>query len=213
MTRARLVVADDHKIFAEGLKRLLEPEFDVVRIVHDGLTLVTCVCELQPDAVVVDISMPGLSGIDATRRLLQRRPHTKVVLLTMHEEAAYATTALDEGVSGYVLKNADPKELLTAIRQSLLGHVFVSPSIAADVFRERKVTSAGAEPHENGLSPTQREILHLLTKGLTAKQIASHLDSSRKSVEYQKYRIMRQLGMETSAELIQYAVKHGIGSA
>ncbi len=213
MTRARIIIADDHRIFTEGLKRLLEPEFDVVRIVHDGLTLVTSVCELQPDVAVVDISMPGLSGIDATRRLLQRRPHTTVVLLTMHEEAAYATTALDEGVSGYVLKNADPEELLTAIRQSLLGHVFVTPSIAGDVFRARQITSAGAEPHENGLSPKQREILHLLTKGFTAKQIASRLDASRKSVEYHKYRIMRQLGLKASAELIHYAVKHGIGSA
>ena len=116
-------------------------------------------------------------------------------------------------VSRYVLKNAAPSELLTAIRQSLLGHVFVAPSIARDVFRARKITSAEAKPHENGLSLKQREILYLLTKGFTAKEIASRLDSSRKSVEYHKYRIMRQLGLESSAELIQYAVQHGIGSA
>ena len=212
MTRARIILADDHKIFAEGLKRLLEPEFDVVRIVHDGVTLVMCVCELQPDAAVVDISMPGLNGIDATRRMVKRQPHTKIVLLTMHEEVAYATAALDEGASGYVLKNAAPAELLTAIRQSLLGHVFVTPSIAGDVFGARKITATEAEPHENGLSPNQREILHLVTKGLTAKQIAGRLGVSRKSVEYQKYSIMRQLGLKSSAELIQFAVKHGIGS-
>jgi DNA-binding NarL/FixJ family response regulator len=190
----------------------VEPEFEVVRIVHDGLALVTSVCELEPDVVLADISMPELNGIDATRRILQIRPQTKVVLLTMHEEVAYATTALDEGALGYVLKSVDPSELLTAIRQSLLNHVFVTPSLAGDVFRARK-NGKTSQSQEFELSTMCREIMRLLTQGLTAKEIASNLGVSPKTVEYHKYKTMRELGLKTSAGLIQYAVKHGIGSS
>ncbi len=213
MMQERIVIADDHRLFAEGLKRLLEPEFEVVGIVHDGLTLVTSVCELEPDVVLADISMPELNGIDATRRILQIKPQTKVILLTMHEEVAYATTALDEGASGYVLKNDDPSELMRAIRQSLLNHVFVTPSLAGDVFRRRKNGQAQAQSPEFELTPRDREIMRMLTQGLTAKEIASDLGVSPKTVEYHKYRIIRELGLQTSAGLIQYAVKHGIGSS
>ncbi len=213
MMQERIVIADDHRLFAAGLKRLLEPEFEVVRIVHDGLTLVTSVCELEPDVVLVDISMPELNGIDATRRIMQIKPQTKVILVTMHEEVAYATTAIDEGASGYVLKNDDPSELMRAIRQSLLNHVFISPSIAGDVFRGRSNGQTQAQSPDFELSTMDREIMRLLTQGLTGKEIASNLGVSSKTVEYHKYRTMRDLGLKTSAGLIKYAVKHGIGSS
>ena len=158
MKRRRIILADDHKIFAAGLKRLLEPEFEVVRIVEDGRSLVSSVKELRPDVAVVDNSMPGLNGIEAARRIIDTSPATKVVVLTMHEDVSYATTALDDGVHGYVLKNSDPSELLMAIREALRGRTFVAPAIADAVFRSQRRRSRREEPK---LTSRQREILVL----------------------------------------------------
>jgi DNA-binding NarL/FixJ family response regulator len=208
MKRRRIILADDHRIFSAGLKRLLEPEFEVVRIVEDGRSLVSSVKELRPDLAVVDISMPGLNGIEAARQILDASSlATKVVLLTMHEDVSYATTALDDGVHGYVLKNSDPSELLMAIREALRGRTFVAPAIADAVFRSQRRRSRTGEPK---LTSRQREILVLLAKGLAAKEVAAKLDLSTKTVEYHKYHMMQQQGIRTSAELIQYAIKHGI---
>ena len=138
MRRPRVMVADDHRIFAEGLKRLLEPEYEVVSIVKDGKSLIAAAKELQPDVIVADISMPGVSGIEAARQILEDNPDARVVLLTMHADIAYATTALSDGVLGYVLKHSEPKELLTAIREALRDRVYVAPTIAGDVFRARR---------------------------------------------------------------------------
>lgn len=210
MTRPRIILADDHKIFAAGLKRLLETEFEVVAVLEDGESLVSAARELRPDVVVADISMPRLNGIEAARQIMADDPSTKVVLLTMHEEVSYATTALADGVHGYVLKHSDPAELLLAIREALAGRVFVAPALAKDVFRASRSKTA---TKESKLTPRQRDILRLLTEGLAAKEIAARLHLSRKTVEYHKYRMMQNLGLETSAELIRYAIKAGITTA
>lgn len=207
MTRPRVILADDHRMFAEGLTKLLQGDYEVVAVVEDGHALVAAVREHRPDVVVADISMPGLNGIEAARQILEDDEDTAVVLLTMHADVSYATAALGAGVLGYVLKHSEPEELSRAIDGALQGRVHVASAIAADVFRARRRGSAGRKPE---LTARQREILRLLTQGLLAKQIAAELGLSRKTIEYHKYRMMDLLGMETTAELIQYAVKHGI---
>ena len=208
MKLPRIIVADDHAIFAEGLKRLLDPEYEIVAIVHDGIELVNTACELKPDVILADISMPGLNGIEAARKIMDAGINTKIILLTMHQDVTYATTALDEGVDGYILKLAEPRELLVAIQEVLKGHLYVSPSMAADVFSYR---SRGGVDQKDQVKLTlrQQEILRQLAAGKIAKEIASNLDLSQRTVEYHKYRMMQVLDIRTGAELIQYAIRHG----
>ncbi len=210
MIRTRVILADDHRIFTEGLERLLEPEFDVILTVEDGQSLVDAAKELRPDIVVADISMPKLNGIDAARQLAQAGWGVRIILLTMHVDVTYATTALDEGVCGYVLKNSAASDLIVAIRQALDGHLYVSPAIAREVFKARhRRTASPARP----LTPQQREILRLLVNGLTAKEIGFQLSVSRKTIEYHKYQVMKKLKLKTTAKLIQYAITNGIAAA
>lgn len=211
MKHPRIIVADDHAIFAEGLKRLLDPEYEIVAVVHNGNDLVKAARELKPDVVLADISMPGLNGIDAARKIKEAENSPKIILLTMHQDVTYATTALDEGVDGYILKHAEPKELLDAIREVLKGHLYVSPSMAGDVFSYR---SRGGATKENQVKLTsrQQEILRQLAAGKIAKEIAANLGLSQKTVEYHKYRMMELLDIRSGAELIQYAIRHGFAS-
>jgi len=212
MSKPRILIADDHKIFAAGLKRLLNEDFEIAGVVEDGRQLVEAAEKFRPDAIVADISMPVLNGIDAVRRIKKAHPGIKVVFLTMHPDAAYAVSAFKEGASGYVLKNSAPDELITAIREGLKGRTYVTPMIAGKLLRAYE---AGSQPGDGtdaspSLSSRQREVLQLLAEGLSAKEIASILDISTKTVEYHKYRMMEDLGAKTTAELIRYAVKQGL---
>ena len=211
MKRPRIILADDHRIFAEGLKRLLEPDYEIVAMVGDGKKLVATVAQIPADLILVDISMPGLNGIEAARQIIEFNRDAKIILLTMHDDVIYVTTALDEGVRGYVLKQAEPRELLAAIKEVLKGSVYVSPSLASKVLSSRRMGGSN-QPPASRLQPQQREILRLLAEGKTAKEIAVHLHLTAKTVEYHKSRIMLKLNVQTSAQLIQYAVKHGISS-
>ncbi|MCH6558690.1 MAG: response regulator transcription factor [Nitrospirae bacterium] len=211
MKRPRIILADDHRMFAEGLKRLLEPDYEIVAMVDDGKELVATVAEIPADLILVDISMPGLNGIEAARQIIESNRDAKIILLTMHDEVTYVTTALDAGVRGYVLKQAAPSELLAAIKEVLKGSVYVSPSLASQVLYSRRKGDSN-QPPTIRLQPRQREILRLLAEGKTAKEIAAHLHLTRKTIEYHKSRIMLQLNVQTSAQLIHYAVKHGISS-
>ncbi len=208
MNRPRVLLADDHRIVAEGLRSLLEPQFDLVGVVEDGRAMIDAARELRPDVIVADIAMPHLNGLDALAKLKSEDPKVRVVFLTMHGELAYARRALAEGAAGFVLKHSAPAELVTAIRTALEGKTYVTPSMAGDLFRS-SARDPGAEPVET-LTPRQREILQLLAQGRSAKEIAAVLDISTRTVEFHKYRMMEILGLRTTAELVHFAIKHGI---
>ena len=210
MTKPRLLIADDHKIFAEGLKRLLNADFDIVGVVADGRELVAAAEKLRPDVMVVDISMPLLNGIEAVIQIKKVHPEIKVVFLTMHPDVAYAVSAFKAGASGYVLKHSAPDELVTAIREGLKGRTYVTPLIAGKLLHSYESGSHSGTDKVLSLSSRQREVLQLLAEGRSAKEIAAILNISAKTVEYHKYRMMDDLGIKTAAELTRYAVKQGI---
>jgi len=208
VTRPRVLLVDDHRIVAEGLKRLLEADFELAGVVEDGRAMIEAARALRPDVIVADISMPHLNGLDALARLKQEDPGVKVVFLTMHAEVAYARRALEAGAAGFVLKHSAPAELVLAIRSALEGRTYVAPALAGEVFRAAR---DGAPPDAAAsLTPRQREILALLAEGLAAKEIAGMLGISVRTVEFHKYRMMEILGLANSAELVHFAIKHGI---
>ena len=212
MSRPRVLIADDHKIVVEGLKKLLGPEFEIAGAVEDGRELVKATEKLRPDVIVADISMPGLNGIEAVRQIKKAYKEMKVVFLTMHPEVAYAASAFKAGASGYVLKHSAPDELVTAIQAALQGKTYVTPLIAGKLLQSYEQGASGQEKTDYVLSPRQREVLQLLAEGHSAKEIAAILNTSVKTVEYHKYRMMENLGFKTLAELIRYAVKQGISA-
>ncbi len=210
MSRPRVVLADDHRVVAEGLRGLLEERFDVVAVVGDGQALLAAARALAPDVVVVDVSMPLVSGIEATSRLRRELPSVRVVILTMHREEAYVRRALEAGASAYVLKVAAPAELIAAIDAALAGRTFVTAEVEGVPPRHRpRAPGAPADPVA-ALTPRQREILQLLVEGRTAKEIGAVLGISARTVESHKYELMRALGLQRSAELVQLAVRHGL---
>ncbi len=213
MKKPRVLLADDHKIVVEGLRGLLESEFELVGTVADGRALVAAAQELNPDVIVADVSMPLLNGIEAAQQLKKANSQAKFIFLTMHPDTSYATRALEAGASGYVLKHSAPSELVQAIREALRGHVYVTPMIAKDVLQDLMDKSHGIRRGHLELTPRQREVLQLVGEGHSAKEIATILHISTRTVEFHKYRIMEDLNLRTNAELIQYAVKNGIVSA
>jgi DNA-binding NarL/FixJ family response regulator len=209
MRRPRVILADDHKIVTEGLKGLLEPEFELVGTVEDGRALLAAAEKLRPDVIVVDISMPLLNGIDSVRQIKKAHDEIKVVFLTMHPDVTYAVSAFEAGASGYVLKHSAPTELVAAIRSALRGKTFVTPLLAGE-FMQRTKEGAPRRDESTRLTERQREIVQLLAEGKSAKEIAAVLNISSRTVEFHKYRIMKDLGLKSAAELVHYAVKHGI---
>jgi DNA-binding NarL/FixJ family response regulator len=207
--RPRVLLADDHLLVAEALKSLLAPEFDLVGVVEDGRALVEAVGTLRPDVVVADISMPHLNGIDALVQLRQRGDRVPVVFLTMHRDASFARRALDAGASGFVLKHSAPAELVSAIRAALQGKTYLTPQLAGEVLEAMK-----QGPQQGGslgaLTPRQREVLQLAAEGQSAKHIASTLGISPRTVEFHKYQAMETLGLHTNAELVHFAIRHGL---
>ncbi|MFQ5574447.1 MAG: response regulator [Terriglobia bacterium] len=212
MKPKRVLLADDHTMFLEGLEKLLAPQYEIVAKVQDGHALVEAAKALRPDVIVTDISMPHLNGIQAARQIKEAGLDASIVLLTMHDEPEYAMEALQHGVSGYVVKHAISSELLMAIEEALAGRMYVTPHIAKDVFEALAAGNDRPWQRGAGLSLRQRGVLQLLTEGLSAKQIAHRLNISKRTVEHHKYRMMRQLNVSTTAALIQYAVKHGLVS-
>jgi DNA-binding NarL/FixJ family response regulator len=208
MNRTRILLADDHKIVLDGLKRLLEPEFEIAGTVEDGRSLVIAAQELTPDVIVVDISMPLLNGIEAIRQIKRFDSHVKVIFLTMHPDVTYAMRAFEAGASGYVLKHAASSELLTAMHEALKGRTYVTPMIAGELVQFYQAGS----PLDKGrhLTERQREILQLLAEGYSAKEIAEILNISPRTVEFHKYSLMSKLNLKTGSALVQYAIKHGI---
>jgi DNA-binding NarL/FixJ family response regulator len=197
-------------MFAEGLRSLLADEFDLVEVVEDGLALIEAAKRLRPDVIVADITMPRLNGIEALVQLKRDLPDVRVVFLTMHRDVAYARRALASGALGFVLKHSALTELVLAIRSALEGRTFLTPALAADVLRAAQRDPGGASDPVAALTPRQREILQLLAEGLSAKQIAARLDISARTVEFHKYTLMESVGAKNAAELVHFAMKHGI---
>ena len=211
MRRARVLLADDHRIVAEGLRTLLEPEYEVVGLAEDGRMLLTFAQASKPDVIVADVSMPLLNGIDAVVRLKLEGSSAKILFLTMHPDVAYAARAFEAGASGYVLKHSAPTELLEAVREVLRGGTYVTPRLADELAQfRRQVTDAPADPSSPKLTPRQREVLQLLAEGRSAKEVASILNISPRTAEFHKYRMMDELHVKTSAELIQFAIRNGV---
>ncbi len=208
--RPRVLLADDHRLVAEGLKSLLAPDFDLVGVVEDGRALVEAVRTLKPDVVVADIAMPQLNGIEALVQLRQEGDRVPVVFLTMHKDVAYARRALDAGASGFVLKHSAPAELVTAIRAALDGKTYLTPQLAGEVLESMKDGPERAADPVTSLTPRQRQVLQLLAEGRSAKEIAARLSISARTVEFHKYQVMETLGLHTNAELTHFAIKHGL---
>lgn len=212
MKRPRVLLADDHKIVLEGLRGLLEPEFELVGTVEDGRALVAAAEELVPDVIIADISMPLLNGIEALRQIGKRGLRTKVIFLTMQTDVTYTTRALDAGASGYILKHAAPSELVLAIREVLSGKVYVTPMLVRAGLQTFLDEIQNRRKSILKLTSRQREVLQLLAEGRSAKEAGGILNISARTVEFHKYRMMQDLQLETNAELVQYAIKHGIVS-
>jgi DNA-binding NarL/FixJ family response regulator len=204
--RARLLLADDHTLVAEACKRLLEPEFDVIGIVNDGRALMHAAAELKPQIVIIDIAMPLLNGLDAGEQVKHALPNAKLVYLTMNTSPEIAAEAFRRGASGYLPKNAAASELLSAVREVLKGHSYLSPLIAKDtvefLLRKRKI-----RPESPHITKRQREVLQLLAEGLSMKQVAEMLKLRPGTVAFHKYRIMATLGIRTNADLLKFAIK------
>jgi DNA-binding NarL/FixJ family response regulator len=210
MIRPRVLLGDDHAMFSEGLRRILEPHFDVLNIVENGRDLLAAVEQLRPDVIVADISMPLLNGIEVARRLQKTAHGPKIVFLTMHEDGTFATAAFRAGASGYVLKRSAPSEIVTAIQEAVRGRTYISPLIAGDVLGTLMEKRGHPEKLEPNLTSRQREVLQLIAEGKSPKEIAAILNVSPRTVEFHKYRIMETVGAKTIAELTRYAVAHGI---
>ena len=210
MSRPRLLLADDHTMFSQGLQSLLEDEFDLVGAVADGQALVEAADRLNPDVIVVDISMPVMNGFDAVRELKKQGVTAKIIFLTMHADDRLLAEAFRCGGAGYVLKQSAGEELIAAIRQVLAGGKFVTPLIAAEWAEDISKRVQGTQ--KLTLTPRQREVLQLVIEGCTMKEIATRLGISTRTAESHKYEMMEGLGVDTTAELIQYAVKLGLTS-
>lgn len=210
MNRIRVLLADDHRLVAEGLMRVLESDFNLLGIVEDGRELLTAAREMQPDVIVSDISMPHFSGLEVLEQLMSENQAVRVVFLTMHHNVAYARQAMNMGAMGYVLKHSAAEELILAVRAAANGRTFVSPAIAGELLQVLRDGSSGEDERADKLTLRQREILRLLVKGYSAKVIAARLGISPRTVEFHKYSMMETLEVKSSAELIRFALQNGI---
>jgi len=210
--KPRILLADDHSIVAEGLRSLLEPEFEIIGIVEDGRALIAATEKLQPDVIIADISMPLLNGIEAVRQIKTTNKDVKVIFLTMHPDVTYAVSALEAGALGYVLKHSAPSELSTAVRNALRGKTYITPFLEGEIMLSPSRGVKERREESSHLTKRQREVLQLLAEGYLAKEIASILNISTRTVEYHKYQMMKDVGIKTVPDLIRYAVKHHIVS-
>jgi DNA-binding NarL/FixJ family response regulator len=201
---ARILIADDHRLFADACKGILEPEFAVVGIVVDERDLVDTTFTLRPDVILLDISMPRLNGLDAGEQIKRKIPATKLIFLTMNMSPEVVADAFRKGASAYVTKQSAGVELPVAIRKVLRGESYLSPLIA----RETVTFLLDNKPkQEIRITQRQSEILQLLAEGMSMKQVAGALDIAPGTVAFHKYRMMERLNLKTNAELITFALK------
>ena len=208
MTRARILLADDHTLTLEGLRAVLEPHHEIVGMVTDGRALLDSALSLEPDLIVLDITMPLLNGVDAAVQIKKSLPGVKLLFVTMHVNPAYLEAALNAGATGYVLKSAAREELLDAIASVLNGRIYVTPTLSRENLERFSDPARAAATLR--LSAREREILQLIAEGRAAKEIAFHLTISVKTVAFHRENIKRKLGLGTTAELTKHAIEQGL---
>jgi DNA-binding NarL/FixJ family response regulator len=205
VSKIRVLLADDHAILSAGLRALLKyyDDVEVVGEARDGAEAVACVAELRPDVVLMDIAMPGMNGIDATRLIREQHPDTRVLVLTQHGERQYVLALLQAGASGYILKRALGSDLIGALRAVAQGETFLYPAVSTVLVEEMQ------SPGES-LTPRETEVLKRIVDGETSPQIAEALSLSVKTVEWHRNNLMSKLGVHNAAELVRFALQHGL---
>ena len=209
MRLPRAILADDHKMLLEAFRKLLEPHCDVVATVSDGHALLDVASALKPDLIVLDIGMPLLNGLEAGRRLKSKMPAVKVIFLTMQEDPDLAIEAMRSGASGYLLKTSAPSELLHAIQEAFKGRSYITPQIARGM-EKSFIRDPRGRQRPKSLTPRQCEVLQLLAEGRSMKEIADVLQVTPRTVAFHKYRTMDELALQSTAELIHFAIKNHI---
>ena len=211
--KTAILLADDHQVVLDGLKALLagEPDLEVVGQATDGLQVLPRVLELKPEVLVVDLMMPGLGGLEATRQVHERAPETKIVVLSMHANDAYVVEALRNGASGYVLKQGDARALVDAIRAVRGGARYLSPPLSEEKLArwQRDARAAPFDSYDT-LSTREREVLKLAAEGLTSAAIGERLSIGKRTVETHRANLQRKLGVKTQADLVRFAVRKGL---
>jgi len=209
MIRPRVLLADDHRIVAEGVRSMLEPEFELVEIVEDGRSLIEATLRLKPDIILADVTMPHLNGLDAVQQIRKYGCNAKIVFLTMHKDVMYAARAMRAGANGFIIKHSTVNELLTALRSVVEGINYVTPEI--DVLLKNLPTKTSIDEDEISLlTPRQREVLQLFAEGYSARDVAKSLNISSRTAENHKAQIMLTLGVNSTADLIRCAIRHGL---
>ena len=208
----RILLADDHLMMREGLRNMLDarPEYTVVAEVSDGRAAVERTRELAPDVVIMDVTMPALNGIEATRQIVTQDNAARIIALSMHCERQFVIEMLDVGASGYLLKDCPFSELVSAIAAVTSGEIYLSPKIAGALVRNRVGGGTGGHPFGRNITPREREVLQLVVEGRNAKEIANLLHISVKTVETHRRQIMEKLEIYSVAELTRYAIREGI---
>lgn len=209
MAFPRVMLADDHTILVEAFRKLLEPDFEIVGTVSDGIALLEAAHQVRPDVIVIDIAMPLLNGLEAGLRLKKQMPTVKIIFLTMNEDPDLAVDAMRSGASGYLLKSSAASELIRAIHLSLKGKTYITPQIARGM-QNAFIHDPRPKTRAKALTPRQREVVQLLAEGKSMKEVASVLHVTPRTVAFHKYRVMQELHLGTTAELIQFAIKSHI---
>ena len=209
MGATRVVIVDDHTLLTEAFRRLLEPECQVVGVYDDPRAFLRDVTQLRPDVAVLDISMPSLNGLDAARELRRLMPSTRIIFLTMNEDPDLAAEAFRLGASGYLLKRSAASELPSAVREVMSHHYYITPLLTRDLVGSFVHPNESRKPLHQ-LTPRQREVLQLLAEGRSMKEAAAILNVSPRTIAFHKYRLMEQLRVQSTAALIQFAVREGL---
>jgi DNA-binding NarL/FixJ family response regulator len=209
MKLPRVILADDHKILLEAFRKLLEPQYEIVATVSDGRALLTAAATLKPDVILLDIGMPLLNGLEAARQLKTKLPTVRLIFLTMQEDPELAVEAMRAGASGYLLKTSASSELLHAMREALKGKTYVTPRISQGMEKSFIRDPRGRQKAKS-LTPRQCEVVQLLAEGKSMKEIADVLHVTPRTVAFHKYKTMEELALNSTAELIQFAIKNHI---
>jgi DNA-binding NarL/FixJ family response regulator len=207
--KTRVVIADDHKLFLEGMKMLLEPSCWVLGTATDGQSLLKEMEKHHPDVILTDINMPRLNGLEACERLLKAGSETRIIFVTVNEDVSIAEEAIRRGALGYVLKKSATSELVKAIQTVMLGRVYLSPEITKEPVQVF-IANARKHAHKEKLTPRQREVLQLLAEGKSMKEAADVLKITTRTIAFHKYTMMHQLGVSRNSELVLYAAQSGL---